>query len=118
MLFASFYQYTWPLLSLSSCRPNPPLDGLALDELLNLSNGVIQNLLLRLLVPQRSRHLLDHRSSQLTLLLLTLLTLISHPRVKNGLDLGGKLGSLTELKGSGLVLGGLLQGAWREGEDK
>lgn len=45
----------------------------------------------------------------MTLLLLSLLTLVSHPRVKDGLDLGGKLGSLTELESSGLVLGGLLQ---------
>lgn len=84
------------------------LDGLGLDKVLDLSNGVVEDLLLQLVVLERVLHLPDHAGGKLTLLLLTLAGLEANPRVKHRLDLSGERCLLSELKDLLLGLCGLL----------
>ena len=73
-----------PLSPRTLSQPPPAcLNRLTLNQPLNLGNSVVQNLLLRLVVTQASRHLLNDGTSKESLLLLTLLTLVTDPRVKD-----------------------------------
>lgn len=73
-------------------------DGLGLDKVLDLGNGVVKDLLLQLVVPKRVLNLLDNSGGKLALLLFTLAGLETNPRVEDGLDLSSEGGLLSELK--------------------
>lgn len=73
-------------------------DGLGLDKVLDLGNGVFKDLLLQLVVPKRVLNLLDNSGGKLALLLFTLAGLETNPRVEDGLDLSSEGGLLSELK--------------------
>jgi len=75
---------------------------------LQLHKGVVEDLLLRLVLSKRSRHLLDHRLGELALLALALLRLVADPAVKHRLELRRNLRALLELKGLLLRTDGFL----------
>lgn len=84
------------------------LDGLGLDKVLDLDNGVVKDLLLQLVISERVLNLLDNTGSEFALLLLTLAGLETDPRVENRLDLSSEGGLLSKLKDLLLGLCGLL----------
>lgn len=93
--FSPSYNFSAPSTSLHSVLH---LDSLGLDQALDLSDRIVQDLLLQLLVLERVLHLLDHRSGQLALLLLPLARLETNPRVEHRLDLGGERRLLSKFK--------------------
>lgn len=104
---------TWQLHQMATCKTLrasaiPALNSLGLDQALDLSDSVVQDLLLELVVVERVLHLLDHASCQLALFLLALARLEAHPRVEHRLDLGGERRLLSQLKHLLLGLCGLL----------
>ena len=82
--------------------------GLVGGNLLDLADGLVEDLGLELGVQEIGLDLLDHVSGQLGLLALTDGGLVADPGVEDRLDLGGHGGLLLELKGLSLELGGLL----------
>lgn len=75
---------------------------------LNLGHALLENLLQGLGVLQLLLDLGNNRLGKLLLLALLDLTLITNPRVENGLGLSGKGGLLLELVSLSLKLGSLL----------
>lgn len=82
--------------------------GLVGGNLLNLADGLVEDLGLELGVQEIGLDLLNHVSGQLGLLTLTDGGLVADPGVEDRLDLGSHGGLLLELEGLGLELGGLL----------
>src|SRR5690349_2476994 len=82
--------------------------GFVGGNLLDLADGLVEDLGLELGVQEIGLDLLDHVGGQLGLLALTDGGLVADPGVKDRLDLGGHGGLLLKLKGLGLELGGLL----------
>lgn len=87
------------------------MDGLNLslgEDLLDVGNGLVEDLLLELGVLNLLVDLGNDGLGELALLALADLTLVADPRVKDRAGLGGKVNLLLELKGLGLELNSLL----------
>lgn len=78
------------------------------DDLLNVGNALLEDLLEDLGVLELLLDLGDDRLSELLLLSLLDLALVSDPGVKDALSLGGQGGLLLELESLSLELGGFL----------
>lgn len=84
------------------------LDSLAFGEVLDLGNGIVEDLLLQLVVLECVLDLADHRFGQQFLFLFTLGGFESNPRVEHGLDFGSKCRLLAKLEYFLLRLSSLL----------
>lgn len=82
--------------------------GLGADDLLDVSNALLQNLLQNLGVLELLLDLGDDGLSELRLLALLDLALVADPGVENSLGLGGQGSLLLELESLGLESGGFL----------
>lgn len=82
--------------------------GISIIRTLNISDGLLKDLLEGLWVLKLLLDLGDDGLSKLLLLALLNLSLVTDPGVKNGLSLSGQSGALGDLEGLGLELCGLL----------
>lgn len=82
--------------------------GLGGNDLLNISNTLLEDLLKDLGVLKLLLDLSDNGLSELLLLSLLDLAFVSDPRVKDGLSLSSKSSLLLQLESLSLKLGGLL----------
>jgi hypothetical protein len=83
--------------------------GLGGNDLLNISNALLENLLKDLGVLELLLDLGDNGLSKLLLLALLNLSLVSDPRLKNSLGLSSQSSLLLKLESLRLKLGSLLQ---------